>query len=325
IFVFEDEGEKQIMGKGYYAMLLCKGEAVPRATCVIKNELGETVLNGVLDEAGKISLDELSLNRKYKLSVTGIDPASYNTSVLRIMDYQGNMIHELYLNSMGWVELELLMFNYTDLPLRTNIDKSILTIDVSGQVYNETPGDVGADKLITIIDEKGETVAVAYTNETGSFRFTNLFPELDYRFHLTEKSNALNIIVLDRGKSIVLPVLEEEAHYIRLKGEEAIQLVNEFNETVYISPEDIFVINRIYYSYNSAELSERAKTQLDRLTDVLNSNPLLHVELRAHTDSRGSSETNLLLSKQRADNTAEYLILHGISAIRITTMGIGES
>jgi len=60
------------------------------------------------------------------------------------------------------------------------------------------------------------------------------------------------------------------------------------------------------------------------LIELLNNNPLLHIELGSHTDSRGSDTYNEELSSKRAHAAVDYLILNGISADRLTWKGYGE-
>lgn len=48
----------------------------------------------------------------------------------------------------------------------------------------------------------------------------------------------------------------------------------------------------------------------------------LHIE--GHTDNTGSKEKNKILSEQRANSVAAYLIKYGIPASALTTIGYGD-
>jgi len=48
------------------------------------------------------------------------------------------------------------------------------------------------------------------------------------------------------------------------------------------------------------------------LTKLMNDYPKMAIELRSHTDSRGTSESNMTLSDNRARTAAEYLYAKGI-------------
>lgn len=85
-------------------------------------------------------------------------------------------------------------------------------------------------------------------------------------------------------------------------------------------------IDNIYYNYNSSEIREDAKKELDKLIQVLRDNPSLDIELGSHTDARGKATYNSELSQKRAQSAVDYITTKGdISANRIVAKGYGES
>jgi len=58
---------------------------------------------------------------------------------------------------------------------------------------------------------------------------------------------------------------------------------------------------------------------------ILRLNPTLEIELGAHTDSRGTTDANQVLSKKRAESSVAYIISKGIEASRLMAFGYGES
>ncbi|MBN2612755.1 MAG: OmpA family protein [Bacteroidales bacterium] len=84
------------------------------------------------------------------------------------------------------------------------------------------------------------------------------------------------------------------------------------------------VLENIYYEFNSAELSQRAKNVLDTtLLVMLKEAPEFIVEIGAHTDSIGDHEYNTKLSQDRANGVIAYLISKGISPERLVAKGYG--
>lgn len=88
---------------------------------------------------------------------------------------------------------------------------------------------------------------------------------------------------------------------------------------------DIIDINPIYFDLNSSIIREDAAKELDKVVELMQDNPKLIIELRAHTDTRASDEYNLWLSDRRAKSSAEYIISQGIDKSRISGKGFGES
>ena len=64
---------------------------------------------------------------------------------------------------------------------------------------------------------------------------------------------------------------------------------------------------------------------LEHVVKVLNENPNYRVEVQGHTDTEGKPETNLTLSKNRANAVRDYLITKGIDANRLTANGYGQN
>lgn len=102
-------------------------------------------------------------------------------------------------------------------------------------------------------------------------------------------------------------------------------------ENVESVPTEITVIEKVEKnSYNlpfrfaSSEV-DRSNAQLMEVLDVLLDYPSSKVVLIGHTDAVGSKEANVLLSKRRANNVANYLVSHGIDSSRIEVKGVGEN
>lgn len=92
-----------------------------------------------------------------------------------------------------------------------------------------------------------------------------------------------------------------------------------------LSVGDVVTIDNIYYDFDRFGLRPDAARELEKLVATMRKYPSLIIEIRSHTDSRGSSEQNKLLSAQRAKAVANLLAASGISGRRITTSGLGES
>lgn len=75
----------------------------------------------------------------------------------------------------------------------------------------------------------------------------------------------------------------------------------------------------------SAELTEASRTSLREVAALLEANPSAKVRIDGHTDSSGSIETNLWMSRARADAVRSGLTGLGVAADRLTAAGYGES
>ena len=80
-----------------------------------------------------------------------------------------------------------------------------------------------------------------------------------------------------------------------------------------------------FFDLGKATIKKTSEPQLQKLVDMLNQYPTIKVDIRSHTDSRSSSESNQILSDKRAQSTKNWLISKGIEENRLTAKGFGET
>ena len=84
-------------------------------------------------------------------------------------------------------------------------------------------------------------------------------------------------------------------------------------------------LQNVFFAFGSSELLPESKTELDLLLDFITENPGLKVKIIGHTDNIGSPESNLVLSKNRANAVVKYLVKRGVSESRLVSEGLGDS
>lgn len=84
-------------------------------------------------------------------------------------------------------------------------------------------------------------------------------------------------------------------------------------------------IDKIYYQLDQYEVPTVAQPELNKVIAFMQNNPGVSVQIRSHTDSRGTAEYNQLLSEKRAEKVMEYLVINGVSRGRLTAEGMGEN
>lgn len=81
----------------------------------------------------------------------------------------------------------------------------------------------------------------------------------------------------------------------------------------------------LHFPTSSASLPEGEHPSLDRIAALLSKQPDLKVRIEGHTDSQGSDEVNLRISRQRAEAVREALAKRGVLAERVTAEGKGSA
>lgn len=81
----------------------------------------------------------------------------------------------------------------------------------------------------------------------------------------------------------------------------------------------------IYFDTNKYNVNAASATTLNKMAGLLVEFQDTNVLIVGHTDSTGSAEYNMTLSKQRAQSVTEYLNNKGVSSYRCTTNWFGET
>ena len=84
-------------------------------------------------------------------------------------------------------------------------------------------------------------------------------------------------------------------------------------------------IPMIHFDFDKWDIRSDAAVELEKVVAVLNEYPELRINIRSHTDSRGSDTYNKVLSERRAASTLDYLVSRGISKDRLQSEGLGET
>jgi outer membrane protein OmpA-like peptidoglycan-associated protein len=86
-------------------------------------------------------------------------------------------------------------------------------------------------------------------------------------------------------------------------------------------------LESVYFEYDSFELSNASKNELDRISKFLKKkSKSFYIYIEGHTDNIGSKEYNLKLSRNRAESVAKYILeYNNLDAKEIITAGKGFS
>jgi peptidoglycan-associated lipoprotein len=92
------------------------------------------------------------------------------------------------------------------------------------------------------------------------------------------------------------------------------------------SQEDLVqnVGDRVFFGFNESTLSGDARATLGKQSDWLGRYPQVSVQVAGNCDERGTEEYNLALGQRRANSARDYLVAHGVSSARISTISFGK-
>jgi OOP family OmpA-OmpF porin len=83
------------------------------------------------------------------------------------------------------------------------------------------------------------------------------------------------------------------------------------------------VIKGIFFDVDKDTIRPNSRATLDAAVKVLKEFEEVHFEISGHTDTDGSRDHNVDLSRRRAESVRAYLVKNGIPEERLTTRGAG--
>jgi outer membrane protein OmpA-like peptidoglycan-associated protein len=88
---------------------------------------------------------------------------------------------------------------------------------------------------------------------------------------------------------------------------------------------DVVLASDVLFTSGSASLYPGGRDKLRQLAGVLSRYPQSTIQIVGHTDSVGSEQMNVDLSRRRAQAVADEITANGVSSGRISIRGLGES
>lgn len=102
----------------------------------------------------------------------------------------------------------------------------------------------------------------------------------------------------------------------------------EIEKSVTLSPIAVgskVTLNNIFFDFNQSTLLKSSTVELTKLHELMMKNPGLAIEIDGYTDSKGTDEYNISLSKARANAVTNYLVEKGIKKERMVAAGFGKA
>jgi outer membrane protein OmpA-like peptidoglycan-associated protein len=175
---------------------------------------------------------------------------------------------------------------------------------LEGIVYDKNTQKIITGAKIHLIDKLGKIIERRTSDALGFFSFGNIVCNLEYTVSGGQVDYESDLVLINSDKK--LPV----------------------NIALNLTPiiiEDQIVINPIRFDFDKFDIREDAEYELEKIVSVLKEHTDIVIKIASHTDARGTSSYNKILSDRRAKATRNYILTRGIAADRIeSAIGYGE-
>jgi len=180
---------------------------------------------------------------------------------------------------------------------------------------------------------------MAEMNDEGFFVFQPLPADMSHLFLLDAaedqlKDEILILLIDDEGNEKVIHATQDGTNifryeYIPPKAAADLDLMVEEDVPVILLEEEKEILNTAFENleFNSGSdiISFGSFKSLQELSDLLLKKPDWRIKLSGHTDDIGSTTSNLLLSKKRAEAVKSVLINRGVNANNVIVKYYGET
>lgn len=183
---------------------------------------------------------------------------------------------------------------------------------LSGIVTDLETSEILANTKVTLFDDKFTLIKEVQSDEKGLYEFE---VECEMSYYV-------------RGEKEGYVTKEQKISIPKTTGKTDLPIQLEKKVKAVTVGDDLakaFGIKMIYFDFDKSFIRQDAAYELEKILDVMKNYPKMKIDVRSHTDSRGTFEYNDALSGRRANSTMEWLIKNGVDASRLTGKGYGEN
>jgi len=196
---------------------------------------------------------------------------------------------------------------------------------IRGVVKDRDTKDVLTDATVAVFDENGKSILSSITRNDGQFEFEvnkgqQYIIKVNKEFY-SESEKPIGTASLRPNDEVFSEIFLEQKIDETADNSPAPKNMEEEDGL----PLQVIDIEYINYDLDKSDVMPDAAEILDKLVTLMKQFPDLEIRIESHTDSRGSDDYNMLLSKKRARASFDYLVSKGIDPNRMLYHGYGET
>lgn len=183
--------------------------------------------------------------------------------------------------------------------LKPTQTECLLLVDV----VNEKNKSQGGESVTFISQKTGKTYS-GVTADTGKF-----------------------LILVPKGDSYKVQYkrFTEEKDYTTFEVPEAKDTLLSFEFTIKYQLPKVYTLDNVFFDTGKSTLRPESYKELNELAEFMKLKKTLQIEIAGHTDNVGDDIANMKLSQERANACRDYLIKNGVTAVKVSAKGYGET
>tara|TARA_R110000868_G_scaffold102146_7_gene281403 strand:+ start:67565 stop:69460 length:1896 start_codon:yes stop_codon:yes gene_type:complete len=188
------------------------------------------------------------------------------------------------------------------------------TLAIRGVVVNPATGKSIENVAVSLLDKEKEVLKEVVSDKEGKYQF-----EIPFRKEYGIKASKKGYGIF--SASFVVENEEDSKNYKLGINLPFIHDVVEQKEN-----KTVIKTRKFYFEIGTSIISDAIALELDKVVQVVKNFPKIKLKIETHTNSRGSSANNLIISRNRSESIKKYLLQKGVAPENIEqTVGYGES
>lgn len=294
------------------------------------------------------NFDSVTLNDNLVISFKKIDAddngdvflfnPEYTKKITKLIEYNDH--YECVLQTGFWTNIA---YKYTTKGLKkyqqspTKTAENLNITNIYAKIFIGDKKNMPlTDSKVFLLSNNGDTIKKTTTNELGNFEFKNVNSE-NFNIYIpnTDKIQKEKEIYLANQNGKIVSTFKKldkgftyrllPAEIVKLSEMEVEDPVLKINAFKNSTEKSITITENIYYPKNEFIVTPEIAIVLNVIVINLNENKSYKLDILSHTDAIDDDNSNLELSKKRANAALEYLVSKGIDKNRLKAIGLGET
>jgi len=217
------------------------GKSLPNTRVLLYDGANNLIATLFTNDRGEFQFNKLKIDESYYASLP--DVVDKKNSAIYVINSKGDHLYLINQLKEGKFVFKALPFDeYTIVQLKEEASVPKF-VELKGQVYTNLPGDYNDNLKVYLVDDNGNIVDSAYTDQSGNFNFQKLKRDEKFTFML-EDANDLTLVLLgDKNQILEQTFLNEKGNFayrkltyqvaqfepIEVNDPELLEAVTEFN------------------------------------------------------------------------------------------------
>lgn len=203
------------------------------------------------------------------------------------------------------------------------------TKDLKGRLlFSEQPNDVVKNQKMVLMNRFSDTISRTVSDNSGQFTFYGVKFLKEYIIKLDTTGPVAKVskaFISTNTGAVFATITRGGGKFEYTLNTNDISKMGTLDKETVAAKNAVTVNANITFKSGTTEFDSNSYDEMDKVSVMMTKNKEYTLEIVSHTDCKGDDAANLELSRKRAAAIKAYLVTSGITAMRIRSVGKGET